>query len=80
MIDITKRILGPSERPAAGEAHGERGISVAACAFLLDMAHIGGELSQNGERAIVSILTHARGLKQDEASAVMVDVRKDAPI
>ncbi len=77
MIDLVKRILGSGEKSVAGESHGEHGITVAACALLLEMAHIDGEFSEDEEQVIVSVLTHDYGLGQDEASAVMDDAREE---
>lgn len=77
MIDLVKRILGLDEKQGESETHGEHDITVAACALLLEMAHIDGEFSEDEERVIVSILTHDYGLEQDVAKAVLEDAREE---
>jgi len=73
MIDLVKRILGAGarEKEDAGEGSGKHSISVAACALLLEMAHIDGEFSEEESRTIVAILKHDYGLKEDEAASIM---------
>ena len=72
MIDLVKRILG--SRPAGGagpedEEREKHRVPVAACALLLEMAHIDGEFTEAERRLIVSILEHDFGLEADEAAA-----------
>ncbi|HNU75444.1 MAG: Tellurite resistance protein TerB [Deltaproteobacteria bacterium ADurb.BinA179] len=74
MIDLVKRILG--SRPAGGagpedEEREKHRVPVAACALLLEMAHIDGEFTEAERRLIVSILEHDFGLEADEAAAIM---------
>jgi uncharacterized tellurite resistance protein B-like protein len=79
MIDLVKQVLGARKRSrdTAGEDEGKHRVPVAACALLLEMAHIDGEFTEEERRLIVSILEHDFGLGAEEAASIMETAREE---
>lgn len=73
MIDLVKRILGVQDqgRNASDEKTRHRSALVAACALLLEMAHIDGEFSEDERKRIVSTLKNDYGLGSSEIDSIM---------
>ncbi|HQG33089.1 MAG TPA: TerB family tellurite resistance protein [Deltaproteobacteria bacterium] len=73
MIDLIKRLLGVQDQGGAAgdEKSRHRSALVAACALLLEMAHIDGEFSEDERQLIVSILRNDYGLGPSEIDSVI---------
>ena len=73
MLDLFRHILVRPPAAKAGTQEAEHGLQVAACALLLEMAHIHGESSAEEQDAILSILRKRFDLT-DEQVSILVDV------
>ncbi len=73
MIDLVKRLLGLEAKTGVADdekSRHDRALT-AACAILLEMAHIDGEFSEDERQRIVSILKDEYGLGVSEIESVM---------
>ncbi|HDQ92511.1 MAG TPA: TerB family tellurite resistance protein [Synergistetes bacterium] len=77
MRDIIKSFFSRTASPAdqrAGEGHDVR---VAACALLLEMAHVDGEFDDDEREKIVAILKGHFGLTDEDADEIMQTARAE---
>ena len=79
MLDLVKKFFGGGAKddPPVRDEGDAHDIRVAACALLLEMAHVDGEIREPERENIVSVLKRNYGLSDETAAELMKSAREE---